>query len=370
MKLIPVIWKNNGMNTLIRKMMSNSILERYMKYTIITFIVLLSIASLIYAKQALPWVELTVSPSKETEASKQYRLLPTEQEQTDFDAVPLYQKAIQSLPEDFDPKQFSDWRSLPPDQLPVEEVEPALKKLKPTLDLVSNAAKCKQCNWPIVKPEQAQQQIMGDLSKYRQLAFVLDVQAKLQIAQGRYDQAIGTLKASLAMAKHLGEANTLIQGLVGIAIAELNYARIEQFIQSDNAPNLYGALKNLPQPFIDITKAIDFEIDNLKNYNVLIRKQFEKQLKPAHDRVRKMMNHVDRKIAALQIIEALRLYAGAHDSKFPDKLSDVSEVEIPDDPVTKKPFSYKSTGSEAVLELEGTEGSEDRDAVRYELKLK
>ena len=333
-------------------------------------IILLLIATATHAKQAQPWIELILNPSKTTEAAEKYRLLPSAEEQTDADAVPLYQKAIQSLPQDFQPKQFSDWRSLPPDQLPAEEVESALKKLKPTLKLLTQAAGCKQCNWPFVKPGQVSQEFMDGLSKYRQFAFVLDVQAKLQIVQGQNDQAIDTLKTSLAMAKHLGNTTTLVQGMTGIAVAAKNLSRIEQFIQSDNAPNLYRALEDLPQPLVEITKAIDYETDNLKNYNILLRKQFEKQLKPAHDMIRKQMNHVDRKIAALQCIEALRLYAGSHNGKFPENLSDVTEVTIPDDPVTKKPFSYKSTGSEAVLELEGTEGSEDRDAVRYELKLK
>jgi hypothetical protein len=341
-----------------------------MKRIVTICIISLSIAISIFAKDALPWVELTLNLSKATETDEKLRLLPTAEEQIEADAAPLYTKAIQSIPENFQSKKFSGWRNLPPDQLPVGEVESELKKIRPTLDLVSQAAKCKQCNWPFIKPEQAQQQLMDDLSKYRKIAFVLDVQTKLQIAQGQNGRAIETLKTSLVMAKRLGEASTFIQGMIGIAIAELNLSRIEQFIQSDDAPNLYWALKDLPQPFVDINKAIKIENDNLKNYNLLIRKQFEKQLKPAHDKVRKMANHVDRKIAALQCIEALRLYAGSHEGKFPDKLSDVTEITIPDDPVNKQPFSYKSTGPEAVLELEGTEGSKDRDAVRYELKLK
>jgi hypothetical protein len=342
-----------------------------MKRSIITVVILLSIAFACNAGRALAWTELTFSAARATETAQKYRLLPTKEEQIDADAAALYQKAIQSLPQDYQPKQFSDWRSLPPDQLPVKEVESALEKLKPTLDLLSQAARSKQCNWPFIKPEQAQkQQFMDDLSKYRQFAFILDVQAKLQISQGGYDQAKETLKTSLAMANQLGDAPTLIQGLVGIAIAALNQKRIEQWIQSDNAPDLYWALEDLPQPLVDVTKAIKIETDNLKNYNVLMRKAFEKQLKPAHDRVLVQMNYVDRKITALQCIEALRLYGGSHDGKFPQNLSDVTDIKIPVDPVTKKAFSYKSTDSEAVLELEGTEGSDGRDAVRYELKLK
>jgi hypothetical protein len=341
-----------------------------MKRFMAIFIITLFFASLTYAGQALPWTELTFSPAKATETAQKYRLLPTKEEQIDADAVALYQKAIQSLPQDYQPKQFSDWRSLPPDQLPVKEVESAMEKLKPTLDLLSQAARSKTCNWPFIKPGQAQQKLMDDLSKYRQFAFILDVQAKLQITQGRSGQAMETLKTSNAMANQLGNGPTLIQGLVGIAIAAVNQKRIEQWIQSDNAPDLYWALEDMPQPLVDVTKAIKIETDNLKNYNILTRKAFEKQLKPAHDRVLVQMNYVDRKVAALQCIEALRLYAGMHDGKFPEKLSDITDVKIPVDPVTKKAFSYKSAGSDAVLELEATEGSDGRDAVRYELKLK
>ncbi len=333
-------------------------------------IISLILISFTHAYQELPWTELTLHPVKSTEHAQKLRLLPTAEEQTIADAVPLYQEAIKSLPDNFPQQQFSEWRKLPPDQLPVEQVELELIKLKPTLDLVSQAVRCKQCNWPFIKPEQVQQQVMDDLSKFRQFAFILDIKARLQIGQGKYDQAIDTIKTSLTMAKHLGDAPSLIQGMVGIAIAKLNTDMIEQLIQSDNAPSLYRALENLPQPFIDINKAIKIETDNLKNYNFLVRRQFEKQLEPAHDRVRKTMNYTDRKIAALQCIEALRLYAGTHDGKFPENLSDVTDVNIPVEPVTKKPFSYKSTGSEAILELEATEGSEGRDAVRYELKLK
>jgi len=333
------------------------------------FIIMLLFTSLTYAGRTLPWIELVFSPAKTTETAQKSRLLPTTDEQIDADAAALYQKAIRSLPQDYQPKQFSNWRNLPPDQLPVEQVELALKKLKPTLDLLYQATRSKQCNWPFIKPGQVSQQFMDDLSKYRQFAFILDVQAKLQIAQEQYEQATATLKTSLTMANHLGDAPTLVQGMVGIAIAALNQSRIEQWIQSD-APSLYWALEDLPQPLVDVNKAIKIETDNLKNYNFLLRWQFEKQLKPAHDMVRKQMNHVDRKIAALQCIEVLRIYAGSHDGKFPQMLSDVTGVKIPVDPVTQKPFSYKSTGSEAVLELEGTEGSEGRDAVRYELKLK
>ena len=344
-----------------------------MNRVITLFIISLLSTTVVYAgSSALPWVELNIRPSTQKKDASQISLLPKDGELTEGDAVSLYQKALQSFPKDFPQQQFSAWRKLPDDldQLPVQEIESALQKLESTIDLLNRAAKCKQCSWPYIKPGQVSQQVMDDLTIFRNFSSILEVQAKLQIIQGRYSQAIETIKTNLTMANHLGGAPTLIQAMVGIAIGEFTLNRIDQLIRSDNAPNLYQALKELPQPLADVNKAIKVEIDNLENYNFLVRIQSRKILEPAHERVRKQMNHLDRKVTALQIIEALRLYAGSHDGKLPEKLSDVTDVKIPDDPVTKKPFAYKSSGNEAVLTIEGTENSDGRDSVHYELKLK
>jgi hypothetical protein len=172
------------------------------------------------------------------------------------------------------------------------------------------------------------------------------------------------------MAKHLGEAPNLTQNLVGVAIGALMCRELEQFVQGPDSPNLYKALGALPKPLVDVTKTIELEIANLKNYNFLLRRQFEKQLKPAHERVRMIMNRLDRNVAALQCVEALRLYTAAHDGKFPKELSSITGVPVPNDPVMQKPFVYRRTGSDAVLEAPAPKGATEREAIRYELKLK
>jgi hypothetical protein len=323
------------------------------------------------ASKALPWIEINVQPSVETKTDSLIRLLPKDTELIEGDAVPLYKKAIDSIPKGFDPNQFAAWRKLPSDidQLPIKEIETEIKKVEPIIDLLNQAAKCKQCNWPYIKPGQMTQKDLDELAVYRQLSFVLDVQAKIQIIQNQYDQAIETIKTNLKMAKNFGGAPYLNYAMVGIAFVEINLQRIQQLMQSKKSPNIYYTLKDLPQPLTDVNKAIKVEIDNLQNYNFLMRMHFRKTLEPAHEQVRKQMNYIDRKIAALQIIEALRLYAGKHEGQLPSKLSDITDVEIPNDPVTKKQFEYKSTGNEATIQIEGTEHSEGRDSVRYEIKI-
>jgi hypothetical protein len=80
---------------------------------------------------------------------------------------------------------------------------------------------------------------------------------------------------------------------------------------------------------------------------------------------------VDRRFAALTCVEALRQYA-ARNGKWPDTLDDVTDVPVPVDPVTGKPFEYKVQDDVATLAtppVPGVQGSPP-SAVKYELTLR
>jgi hypothetical protein len=72
-------------------------------------------------------------------------------------------------------------------------------------------------------------------------------------------------------------------------------------------------------------------------------------LLPALDRVVSKQNLLDRNIAALRVVEALRIYAAVHDGKLPNKLDEITEVPVPDDPGTGRPFEYRREGDVATL---------------------
>ena len=334
-----------------------------MKRTFICFVILFFLVVSAVARQ----VELTLHPAKAPETRNKYQLLPKANEQTDADAVPLYEKAVQSLPKDSQRDQkIRQWLKTPLNKLPRKQIESTLQQFKPTLRLVEQAAGCKQCNWPPVKIGT----LPDNLPEYRAVAYILSLQARLQIAQGQYDQAVRTIQTGLAMARRMGEAPNLPQGLVGVAIGEVIVNQMEALVQAPDSPDLYQALQALPEPLVDLTKTIDLEIANLKNYNFLLRRQFKKILEPAHEHVRMIMNRLDRNVAALQCVEALRLYARTHNGKFPNALTDITRVPIPTDPVTKKPFVYRRTGSEAVLEAPAPKGAIPEYAMQYKLILK
>jgi hypothetical protein len=71
-------------------------------------------------------------------------------------------------------------------------------------------------------------------------------------------------------------------------------------------------------------------------------------LGPAMQKIRGAQGRLEQRIALLRCVEALRLYAAAHDGKLPEKLSDI-DVPLPVDPFTGKPFVYKLEGETAHL---------------------
>jgi tetratricopeptide (TPR) repeat protein len=314
-----------------------------MKRIIICLIILLAVVP-----TEARTVELTLYPAKSSKPEQKYQLLAKADEQNNADAAVLYEKAIQSLPSSLKMDEIEQWLNAPPDKLPRKQVQSILERLKPTLQLLEQATKCKQCDWPYLDDDA----LSENLRKHRRILFLLALKVRLQIAQGQYDEAIGTMQAGFAMAKHLGADSSVVRGLVGIAVAAYVCRQIEQFVQKPDAPNLYEALRHLPQPFIDLTEQVEWEDPDIK------------------ERIHLLMNRLDRHVAALQCIEAMRLYMAAHNGMFPSRLSDVTLVTVPDDPATRKPFVYNRTGSKAVLESPATKGARIKDAMRYELNLK
>jgi len=292
-------------------------------------------------------IKLTLHPAKSPKPEQKYQLIVKAEDQIDADAAPLYEKALQSLPGDLKMDEINQWLKTPPDKLPEKQVQSILEQLKPAFRLLERAVKCKQCDWPYLDDDTLSQ----TLADYRTLLFLLALQVRFQIAHDSYDEAISTMQTGFAMAMHFAEDPMLVRGLVGIAMAAYMCRQIEQFVQRPDAPNLYQALRDVPQPLIDLTKQAEWEEPDIKG------------------KVNLLMNRLERHVAALQCIEAIRLYVGSHDGTFPGKLLDVKVVDVPVDPVTTKPFSYKLSGSAAILESPDSEDLEGKYAIRYELHL-
>ncbi len=151
-------------------------------------------------------VELTLHPSKAAAPAQEYWLIPEADKLTEADAVPLYEEAARTLPGGSQTAQnIREWLRTPLDQLPLEQMRSTLEQFGPTLAIVEQAVKCRQCNWPAFNPNA----FVPNLDEYRTVIYALALQARLQIAEGQYDKAVGSIRTGLAMARQLAEAPNL-----------------------------------------------------------------------------------------------------------------------------------------------------------------
>src|SRR5262249_39055582 len=102
------------------------------------------------------------------------------------------------------------------------------------------------------------------------------------------------------------------------------------------------------------------------------RSDVARQLLPAAARIDAAPLRIERRVAALRCVEAIRLHAAANGGKLPPKLSDVTVVPTPVDPWTGKPFDYELDGDKAVLATADPGGDTAGvvSAIRYEITIR
>lgn len=336
--------------------------RRLIKKTFIGFLILSFAVVAVHGQT----VELTLHPAKVAEPAQTYWLLVKADRLIDGDAAPLYEKAIQLMPKGFNQKQFQEWFNLPIEQFPQQQAEEVIQKHLESLRLVARAVRCKECHWPAWEPGTEP----PNLSGYRELAFVIRLWARLEISRGQYKNAVIAFQTAFGMARHHGQGPTIVQTLVGGSIGGLMCRELEQYVQGKDAPNLHAALADMPEPLVNVERAIENESATHKDQNAPAQKQHEEQLKTAYDRVRQNNTRLNNHVNALQIVEAIRHYAATHEGQLPQALGDIQDIEVPNDLVSGQVFKYRRTSSGATLQSAIPEGGNERDTVHYEIVLK
>jgi hypothetical protein len=93
-------------------------------------------------------------------------------------------------------------------------------------------------------------------------------------------------------------------------------------------------------------------------------------LLPHIAKLRRTQGELERQIALLRHVEALRLYAAKHAGKLPARLSDMT-VPLPADPVTGQPFAYAVEAGSAHIRATALpdQDKSTRDDVHYEVTI-
>jgi hypothetical protein len=131
--------------------------------------------------------------------------------------------------------------------------------------------------------------LLPDVQKMRSLANGLQERFHSEVGLGHFDDAITTANTLFAMSRHMGEHPTLIGGLVGIAIAYVAIAPLEDMLQQPGCPNLYWALTNLPHPLVPLDKGMEGE-------RLMMQAEFPElndKAPMSTDQIRKAIRHLD-----------------------------------------------------------------------------
>lgn len=451
------------------------------------------LASLPAAAQAPAARQLMLRPANAPVPALKYALLPEVIDQTPGNAVQVYYRAM--VPEAFAhrrqpdiDKKLEQWRNASLKDLPRAEM--AWLQSYPPLRECDTAARRESCNWEMASRlrQSGFATLLPEMQPMRELASLLVLRSRLELAAGRHDQATYTFQTALALSRHLGEAPVLISNLVGVACAGMVLKEMEEFLQTPGAPNLYWSLTALPHPFIDMSLALQGEqlafgvlfpqwreleqrpltpreLDQLRDSFLQIgelsgAKQAEeaarkkaleadivrllpearrallaagrkaeevdalpalqivavhafRQYQEVFDDMKKLMRlpywqarpallaletqlaaqklsalplsqlfpaihkayfagvRLDRHLAILRCIEAIRLHAAANQGKLPSTLADIVQVPMPLDPVTGKEFVYKLTADKATLLAPPPAGEQPTptNSLSYELVL-
>jgi len=307
-------------------------------------------------------VKLVICPQKGSAEAGKYALLPPAASLTDGDAAALYDKAIKLLPGKAAAEQIRQYLEMPIDKLPEDQAEQVLKQYRESLRGAAQAVKCRQCNWSAGESDEEQ---MASLKACRELAFGIRLWARLEVSRGEYEGAILALQTGFGMARHVGQTPTTLAFLYGIGATAATLREVEQWVQMDGAPNLYAALAALPKPLVDVEKYIEGETGALPSLLPA-----ETKVHYGYDRMLVLGKRLDRDLAILQSLEAIRSYAASHKGQLPQTLAEITEVSVPKDPLNGEAFRYARTEATAVLESPAPPGGEKREELRYEITVK
>ena len=203
---------------------------------------------------------ILLRPAVEPRPALRYQLLPGRDGLAPGDAAGCYYRALLLLGADraTDDRVY-DLVQLPPGEMPRDEARRILDRAASSLREVDLGAGRELCDWGFGGRPEGVDLLLPEIQESRRLARLVDLRARLAIAEGRLDDAWSSIRVGMTLARHVADGPTLVQGIVGIAIARSMTGCLEYLAAAPGAPSLFWALADRPRPLIDLRPAFEFE---------------------------------------------------------------------------------------------------------------
>lgn len=195
---------------------------------------------------------LTIHAQAVGERPLDHRLLPGGEEITAGNGATVYLSAMIAIVDRNQEWQdkLERYSDSPFDQLPVSEAKNWLSTA--TLAQLHIAARRERAVWDLPIREQGYEALLFHFPGVRKAARLLSVEARVAIAEGRFDDAIRSLRTGFALVRDVQYHGVMVSGAMSSVQARMFLEDVEHLISRPGAPNLYWALANLPRPMLDL----------------------------------------------------------------------------------------------------------------------
>jgi hypothetical protein len=210
-------------------------------------------------------VHLAVDPAAEPRPALKYHFLTPQSARKPGNAAPFYYRAILAYAtyRAGVGSLVDKWTRMPLGQLPRDQVRRVIDGFGAYDDLREGARR-ERCDWDYQLQNLDGLKViefrLEEVQDARELARFLAAKTRLEIAEGRYAEAVETMGVGYQFARDLSTTPLIIPGLQGIAIGGILDDQAHAFFSAPNSPNLYWAFTELPRPFIDMRPAVEFEL--------------------------------------------------------------------------------------------------------------
>lgn len=160
-------------------------------------------------------------------------------------------------------KDFSDrlqkWLTCPLPELATVKSTILQPRFFPLAELERGARKS-HCDWQMKERlNDGIGTLMPDLQGFRMLANFMRVRARWHLANNRPEEALRDVRTILVFGRHISEGPTLIQYLVGVAVCQVGFTTLHDYMAHDDGANLFWSLAYTPHRFLPFMNALEGE---------------------------------------------------------------------------------------------------------------
>ena len=215
--------------------------------------------------------ELTITPAPEPSPALKYRFDVPLADQKPGNSVPFYYRALIKFNQEYLRKQHGDFDELyesvqdvPLSEFPIDKAREVLATYGIIFEQLERAHNRTETEWDWHMEELRGTEWMSfwlpEIQDSRVLGRLLYVKGRLELAEGRFEDAEQTLRIGYHLARAVSEPPTIIDDLVGVAIADMMNDLVIDWISVRGSPNVYWAIAVLPDPFIDFRYSVEREL--------------------------------------------------------------------------------------------------------------